>query len=234
MTFNFWEKTKQKLIDKQFKKQQYSIKKANNNQTFQPCITVSRETGSGGRLIAALVAKKLKMKLYDKEFVELIGQSTKKRQEVVESLDEKNRGMIEGIIESLSLSDNNKLSESRYFKHLCQTILSLAQKNKSVILGRGANFILPPQYCLNIRIIAPLKTRIDNTIKYEKKTLKQAKDDIRKIHDQRKEFIKKYFQKNISNANYYDLVINTQFISLEQVISLIVTAFKKRFPKINK
>lgn len=233
MSSIFLKKVMNKLINKEFKRIEFAKKHFSLPQLKKkifPCITVSRETGSGGRLVATLVAKKLRIKYYDKQFVELIARSTKKRTGVVKSLDEKNRSMIEGIISSLG-SPSNKMSESYYFRHLCRTILSLAGKGKAVILGRGANFIIPAERCLSVRIIAPLKTRIESAIKFEKKSPLKAREDIRRIHYSRKEFIKRYFQKNISNANYYDLVINTKYITLDQAISLIIKAFKEKFPK---
>ena len=96
-------------------------------------------------------------------------------------------------------------------------------------MGRGANFIIPAQQALNIRIIAPLKVRIANTVKFEKKTPPKAKEEIKRIHHSRKEFIRRYFCKDVSNANYYDIDINTQFITLNQAVKLIITAYKKKF-----
>ncbi|MFC1711691.1 AAA family ATPase [Patescibacteria group bacterium] len=229
MTANFFHKVISKLIDKEFKRQEYSNQAMfNSKKSFYPCITVSRESGSGGRLIAALVAKKLKIKFYDKQFVNLISKSSKKRKEVVLSLDERSKGVVEGIIDSLT-SSKNKLSASHYFKHLCQIILSLSEKNSAVILGRGSNFIIPPRRALNVRIIAPFKVRVANAIKYEKKSLNQAKKHIDHTYNERKDFVKRYFLKDISNANYYDLVINTEFTSLEQAVDIIAKAFKDRF-----
>src|SRR4030042_3393148 len=165
MTAKFFSNVLTRLIDKEFKRREFDKNTLfGPHKKFDPCITVSRETGSGGRLIATLVAKKLKMKFYDKEFVELIAKSARKRKEVIETLDERSRGFVEGLINSLADS-NSKLSESRYLRYLYQTILSLTEKSKAVILGRGANFIIPAEKALNVRIIAPLDVRIANTVK---------------------------------------------------------------------
>lgn len=233
MANTFFNKVLSPLINKQFKLKTWHEKLSQNKQRFYPCICVSRETGSGGRLIAEIVARRLKMKLYDKEFVELISQSAKKTKEVVHNLDEKSQGVIEGILASLA-QPKNKMAESVYFKHLCKVILSLAKKNPSVLLGRGANYIIPIEYSLRVRVIAPLKVRIANSVKYEKKSLAKAKETIRKIHFSRKDFVQRFFHKNISDANDYDLVINTEFLSLEQAVSLIITAFRHKFDKLGQ
>ena len=105
-----------KLINRQFKRSELAkpfLKKKKKRKSF-PCITISRETGSGGRLIATLTAKKLKMKFYNKEFVDLIAQSAKKTKEVVEVLDERSRNMVEGVVASLQ-SPDNKFSNFKSF-----------------------------------------------------------------------------------------------------------------------
>lgn len=196
---------------------------------FFPCITVSREAGSGGRLVARLVAKKLKLKYYDKKIVTLIVEKTKKRKDLISSLDEKRLGVLEETLGTFF--SGRKISAPTYFRNLVKVIMALGQKESCVILGRGGNFVLPPEYVLRVSIIAPLKTRIKSTIKYEKKSKRKAEEIIRETDLNRKKFIKKYFLKDISNSDYYDLVINTRNFSLEEVRDIIIAAYKKKFLK---
>ena len=67
----------------------------------RPFITVSREAGSGGKLIAELVAKKLGFKLYNKEIIEMTAKVAKKRKVLIESLDERERGFMDDLVHSL-------------------------------------------------------------------------------------------------------------------------------------
>lgn len=222
------------LIDQYFRTRELtqkilSLSKKRKKRRIKPVITLSRETGSGGRPIARLVAKTLKFDYYDKKLVEMIARKTKKRKEIVESVDEKVQDYVSGFVESLLGIDS--LSRSSYFGHLCEVIISIAKKGKAVILGRGANFIIPTNECLSVRIIAPLKTRIENSIKYEGNTPLQARREIKRIHFERKDFIRRYFHKNISNANYYDLVINTKNFDIQQASKIVIDTYKSKFPK---
>lgn len=228
----FLDKIVNKLINKGFKTQELKNHKPGVPKGFTPCITFSREAGSGGRLVASLVAKKLGMKFYDKEFVEMISKNANKRKSVVATLDERSVSFIEDIIASLA-SPREKMSEMTYFKYLCRTILSLAEKGNCVILGRGGNFIIPAVRCLKVSIIAPLNVRITNTMKYEKMSLQRAQERVWHAHFSRKDFIKRYFNKNISNANYYDIVINTANIALDQAVEIVVKAYKEKFFKVS-
>jgi len=201
------------------------------DSVFAPCITFSQETGSGGRKIAESVAKQLGFKFYNKELIEMIAKKSKLKKELIDSIDEKTQNTIESIVNSFLGVE--AASEHTYIKSLIWVMLSVARRGSAVFLGRGGNFIIPPDQALRVRIIAPIKVRISNSAKYEHPHLSLARirDKIMKVHLERKDFVKKYFNKDISNANYYDLVVNTQFLTLSQSTEIIINAFQKRFSR---
>jgi len=55
-----------------------SFDEAKKGVKFKPFITVSREAGSGGKVIAKRVAKKLNFKYYDKKLIEMTSNKSKK------------------------------------------------------------------------------------------------------------------------------------------------------------
>lgn len=214
------------LAQLKFRAAAVTIKKSELG-VFKPSITVSREPGSGGRPVAEMVARKLGFELFDEKLVEAVAKSAKLRKDLVQSVDEKHRGVIVDMIQSLLNPDY--VSDMTYIKHVVRVILSRAQKGKAIILGRGANFIVPPDRALKVRIQAPYKHRVAWAIQYEHLDIDQAKIIIAKADAERKDFTRQYFNRNISNANYYDLVINTAHIRLEDACDLIIFAFKKKF-----
>ncbi|MBU0619223.1 cytidylate kinase-like family protein [Patescibacteria group bacterium] len=195
---------------------------------FKPFITVSREAGSGGRPIARLLAKELGFDFYDEHLVDLTAGKLKKRRELVASLDEQQQGIMQGII---ALLTDTGLSKDKYIHGLCEVIVSLAQKGNCVILGRGANFITPFGEGLHVRVIAPFLTRVGYTASYEGYSKYEANQRVRHFDRERKEFIKRYFSKNPSNTNYYDLTINTAYFNIEQAVKVILKAYKRKFKK---
>ena len=72
-----------------------------SGNSFKPFITVSRESGSGGAPIAKMVAGSLGFELYDEKFVEAIAKSAKKRTELIKSVDEKARGLVTDVLQSV-------------------------------------------------------------------------------------------------------------------------------------
>lgn len=218
-----------RLIDKQLK---YSrlIKKLSYPdfaQKMYPCITISRETGSGGRLVAKKTAALLKIKYLNSKLVNLIAKTANKRKKLIKAVDEQTQDAIGSIVNTFLGYES--LPEHAYIKSLSKVILSVAASNPAVILGRGANFILPKETDLRVRIVAPFSFRVYHSVKAHKRSEETIKKEIKKIHRERKEFVRKYFNKNISNANYYDLVINTQEINLDQASRIIAKAYKTRF-----
>ena len=203
------------------------VRKARTGQPFRPVITISREPGSGGRPIAEMVAKTLRFELYDEKFIEDIAKSTKRRTDLIKSVDEKARGLVTDMLQSILNPDY--ISDMTYIRHAAKVILTRAHRGKAVFLDRGTNFIIPAESTLRVRVQAPYPVRVSRAIKHEGIDAGRAREIIRKHDTERKEFVRQYFDKNISSANFYDLVLNTTFMTLEDARDLIILAFKKKF-----
>jgi len=198
-------------------------------QLFPPFVTISREPGSGGTPIGKLVAKKLGFKLYDSALIDSIAKSAKTRKNLIKEVDEKGRNLMTDLIHNLFNPDY--VSDVDYMRHLCKVVLSIAYQGKAVIIGRGSNFITPNAAGLHVRVTAPYRVRLRRAMQYEGHTEAKAASVIRENSNDRREFTRQYFGKNIGNPKYYDLVLNTTFYNLDQSAQVIVTAFKKKFAK---
>jgi len=200
-----------------------------NKKIFaNPVVTVSREPGSGGKLIAQELAKRLKYTFYDKQIIEEIAESAKLRTSVLERIDEHKRTAVQDLIQSLLNPDY--VSDLTYFKHLSRVILAIGAKGNAVILGRGANFILPFEKGLHIRVTAPYSTRVERAVQYEGKTLEDARETVKKFDKARKQFVEQYFGRKMRRASYYDLVLNTEILSIEDCVEIALSAFARKFP----
>ena len=198
----------------------------------RPFITISREAGSGGKIVAGLAAKKLGFKFYHKSLIELTAKKAKQRKALIAGLDERDRSFMDDLVHSLL--NPEYVSEQTYIKSLCEVILSLARKGNCIILGRGGNFITSQYGGLHVRVAAPFLIRAGYTSQYEGYTLYEAKERVKKFDKRRKQFVKQYFSHDPSNSNYYDLLINTTYLSVEQAADIVVAAFKKKYPEWRK
>ena len=130
-----------------------SQKSQDQELVHQKTITISREPGSGGRLIAGKLAEKLDFDYYDKEILQKMSESSQVSNTLLETLDEKGLSVLDEWI--ASLVDKRHLWPDQYLQHLMKIIAAIGEHGRVVIMGRGANFILPFEKQIKIRIVAP-------------------------------------------------------------------------------
>jgi cytidylate kinase len=112
-----------------------------------------------------------------------------------------------------------------------QTINKLAEFGNVILVGRGSNLILEKsERAFHIRLVAPLNYRIENASRLYKMDKKKAAEFIRKEDEARKNFVSKYFHKNIEDPHIYHAVINTALMDLKEIPELIGHCVMKRFP----
>lgn len=200
---------------------------------WSPDIVISRDPGSGGQIIAKKIAKKLGWQLFNKKLMLELSQELHIPESELAHIDEHSRSWFADIIQSIF--NPNYVSDVRYINYLKKILLHAAKTGNMVILGRGANLVIPEDKCLRVRVTASFKTRVENTYKFENMKSKEgAAELIRHVESNRNRFIRQYFGVNPNNPWNYDLVISTEHLSNDQVAELIIEAFKTKFPKEGK
>lgn len=193
----------------------------------KPVITISRQYGAGGTQIAAKVAEKLGVdwQVWDREIIEDMARSAQVRGQMIEAMDEKTRSWMNEMISSLL--GVRFVETQAYHKHLAQVLLALAQQGKKIIMGRGANYVLPE--ALNVRLIGEEKFRIQCVARDEEIPYEDALKKVKRIDHDRADFTHNVFNRNIDDLSAYDIVLNTGNHGHEPVISAIVAATKEMF-----
>ena len=129
-------------------------------QVHIPVITVNMEPGSGGSLIAQEIANRLGFDFFHRDIIQGIAKSAKIRTSVIDTLEKERLSGIDDFI--ASLYKNQYLHPGIYMQHLVKVVNTIADHGNAVIVGRGANFILPPEKRFSVRFVAPLEIRIQN------------------------------------------------------------------------
>jgi len=185
-----------------------------------PVITISRETGCRATQIAQKLADILKMDLMGGKIIQMVAESTEMSEKIVKSLDEKE---ITKRDEWLSaLFDRRNLWPDQYLQHLTKVIGTIGRHGNAVILGRGANFILPHEETFSVRIIAPWETRIENALKT---TREEAQRYLAETDSSREAFVRKYFNADVRDPAYYDLILNMRGFTVDSAVKAIIGAF---------
>jgi hypothetical protein len=125
-------------------------------------ITISRQKGSGGRIIAETLAEKMNITLWGKQILEVIADQSgwDYQAEMFDALDEKAQNIIETLVSDFM----GKAAKVSYFHLLPKAIYVIAQNN-AILLGRGAHII--HQDAFNVQIKAYFETPIKTMIKYK-------------------------------------------------------------------
>jgi cytidylate kinase len=194
--------------------------------TGGPVITVSREPGSGGSEIARRLSKALNMDLIGAQIIQHVADSAKMSRKVIESFDEKDVKFRDSLL--ASLFGESRPWPNEYLRHLTTVIGTIGAFGNAIIVGRGANFILPKERTFRVRIVAPLEHRIKFFMEDRGYTKSQAEQYVIKTENDRKAFMRKHFNADVADPNHYDIIINTASMSLDGAVEAIISAFKKR------
>ncbi|NCO51153.1 MAG: BON domain-containing protein [Deltaproteobacteria bacterium] len=176
-------------------------------------ITISREMGSGGIPIVQKAVEALGYRLVDGEALENIAPTYGLTQEILTQIDEKPPAFIEHLDRQIELG-----------MHRIQLIvLEQALQGNVFIYGRGGQDLLVGiDNVLRVRVIAPFDLRVERWAEREWIDPDLAYNLVRKSDQQRAGFIKYYHDRDWEDPLYYDLIINTEKISEETAVKMII------------
>jgi cytidylate kinase len=191
-----------------------------------PIITISREPGSGGSDIARRLSKALGLDLIGGQIIQHVADSAKMSRRVIESLDEREVTFRETLLSSLF--GENRPWPGEYLNHLTRVIGTIGIFGNVIMVGRGAHYVLPKDRTFRVRIIAPMDLRIKYFMDDRGYTKAEAEQYVIKTENNRKAFVRKYFNADLTDPKDYDIIINTEKISIGAVIESLIVAFNQR------
>jgi cytidylate kinase len=198
------------------------LRKEKQEDKTLPVITLSREPGSGGKLVAKAVADRLGLDLFHQEVINAMAENADTTTRVIRTLDERGLSMIEDWV-SAAISERH-LWPDEVSRVLMQVIGTIGRHGKAIIVGRGANFVLPPENRFRVRIIAPLELRVNRVAETHGVSKKEAKRHVLRTESDRRAFVRKYFHSDIGDPANYDVMLNTGTLSIESAAAAICSA----------
>ena len=193
-------------------------------------ITLEREYGSGGAVIAQKLAERLGWKLWDQLLTNEIARSMKCNEAEVQEREERRdplayrllknfmRGTFEG---NLNAPEMGILDADCIYAATKQIMPKLAQGDPCVVVGRGGAYFLgnrPDAY--HVFIYAPPEDKIRRLMEGGK-SQEEATDLVNSVDAERAAFIKKYFNLQWPTLSRYHLMINSH-IGVDAVIQTIL------------
>jgi cytidylate kinase len=189
-------------------------------------LLISREKGAGGSAVAQLAGKRLGWQVFDKEIVDAIAQEAHVRRELIESLDERDRTTIQDAV--ARLLDPQPMETAGYLAHLHQILLTLGHQGDVVIVGRGAEYVLPSQFGLRARMVAPVEVRVRRIASEGDLSLKAARVEVESSDHERRTLARRHFQQDVGNPLNQDLTVNTAELTVEAATEVVLAAVQRK------
>lgn len=180
-------------------------------------VTISREYGSGGRIIGEKLAKELDFAFYDGELLSLVAKESGYTEDFVRRNDQKK---TQSFLYHLYVGSQLLPASDMIFIAQAKAIKDLARKGNCVIVGRCADYVLRGfDNVVNLFIQAPLESRAA-----------RVRDEYGEEKENYPAYIRKKDKERVAYYNYfaddawgrvqtYDLSINSD-IGIDAAVKL--------------
>lgn len=217
----------EQFVQNQIKKWQSLYTSTDKKKKAQiPVITVCMEPGAGGCLIAEQVANRMGLDFFHRDMIHKISESAHISTTIVESLEKERLSGVQDFI--ASIVKDHYIHPSIYLDHLMTVVGTIGKHGRAVIVGRGANFIIPTKDRFAVRVIAPLEQRIESVARRFSVSTDAAKRRVMVRESRRAAFVRQSFNADISEPRHYDIMINAGNMSIETAVDAIVGAVMGR------
>ncbi len=186
-------------------------------------ISLSREVGAGGSELAACLGEKLGWEVLDRNLLDQVAERYRLSKPMLELVDETTANWAFDILGTWV--DRKLISHEKYMVHLARVILARARRGDVVFVGRGAQFLLPRDHGLAVRIIADEKYRLSRIMAQENLDETTARHWMEEAERGRNEFVQRFFRRDPNDPHLYDLVIRVDRIGVEAAATLIIATY---------
>jgi len=198
-------------------------------------INVGRQLGSGGHIIAKMLASDFGCKLYDRELLNLAAKESGFSKDVFEQNDER-KGFLKSLfhIHTPYVSDNsfynNNLSQESLFQFQSDAIRNAADRDSCVFVGRCADYILREyKNTVNVFVTANIEDRINKICERLNCDAEAASKYICSHESDRSSYYNYYTGKKWGHSSSYDICVNSSVLGLEDTEAFIREFINKRF-----
>lgn len=191
------------------------VEKTANGGAFVAVVTISRQFGAGGEIVARLLAADLGYRLVD-------------RKAIVEAL--KSMGLSPQLIrfdeQDIRTEDMEK-KRRFYLTALHDFLQDLSVKESFVLVGRGGQFLFQDhKAAFHILAQAPFSQRVEWIQDACRTSRKRAALLVRERDRRKKRYIRQVFDRAWQNMEAYDLVLNTAALTPVGAAKVAASAFR--------
>lgn len=197
-------------------------------------ITISREFGAGGSLVAAHVARALGWRLVDNDFVARVAARAGLPEAMVAMRDERAPGFKEWLLRALSRAAPElitsrsplrpaELEEAALVKVTESVVADLAAEGRVILVGRAAPAVLArKEDALHARLVAPRADRIRAVMARQRLGPADAERLMDDTDENRRRYHREYYDRDWADPTHFHLVLNTGLLGYDGAGDVIV------------
>ena len=197
-------------------------------------ITISREFGAGGSLVAEHAARALGWRLVDNDFVSRVAARAGLPEATVALRDERAPGFREWLTRALaraapelfapaSESPPAELEEAALVRVTEGVVADLAAEGRVVLVGRAAPAVLGrKEDALHVRVMAPKADRIRAVMARQALGPAEAQRMMEDTDRNRQRYHREYYNRDWADPTHFHLVLNTGLLGYEGAGNVIV------------
>lgn len=195
-------------------------------------ITISRQFGSGGRLIGKLLADKLGIPFYDKEIIIKAAEKSGLATGFIEENEQKRKSFYAYPVPPARWGVNPSSFDSfeaKIYAAEAEAIENCAKSGSCVIVGRCADYVLKGKAnCINIFVYADEEDRIKRVMEVygDAPTAKKAQKLIREKDRQRARHYRYYTDNEWGKSTEYDVCVNSATIGIDNCVEMLASMYK--------
>ena len=188
-------------------------------------ITIGREYGSGGRLIAKQLSEELGITFYDKELITAVARKTGFSENFIR--DSEHQRPTNSFLYDLYTAVQTPSVPDQVFIAQAKVIKEAASRESCVIVGRCADYILRDyDNVLSIYVHAPKDYCIRTTMEIRNLNEEEAWKFIQKTDKRRSDYYRYFTGNDWKDADNYDLCLNSAKLGWDKCMDLIEAYLK--------
>ena len=192
----------------------------------QLIISVGREFGSGGRIIAETLAEKFGIPVYDRHLITEIAEKTGLTPEEVEKYNENpKKRILSRSVRGYSNSIEDSIAEMQ-FKFLRE---KAEQGESFVVVGRCSETILRDfDSLVSVFVLADKECKVKRVMEVYELSEQEAKELIVKKDKKRKRYHNYHCSGHWGDSRLYDICINSSRLGIEKTADCLESYIRER------
>ena len=188
-------------------------------------ITISREYGSGGRIIGKKLAEALGISFYDGELLSLVAKESGYTEEFVRQNDQKK---TQSLLYHLYMGSQILPASDMIFIAQSRVIKDLYSKESCVIVGRCADYVLRgKEDVINIFIHAPIESRAERVKNEYGEQADNYIGHVKKKDKSRVAYYNYFADDSWGKTQTYDLSVNSD-VGVDNAVKIIADYVKAK------